>query len=233
MAPLIKKIYVIFIKYKPSNGTCQNLSPIRLLVYKLQLFKWSYSCKFLKQWKNLNFVCWESIAFWWEKILFKQSNDLISVIWTLLHWKQWLRVGLLTLNTVMQTNDAERSDRPNSAVVQEITKNLHKLVLANHKLKLCEKATATNEEEKVLFQQENALCHKSIVTKAKLHELPFRLLLHLPYSSDLAPSDYWLFADLKECSKKRDLAPMKKQYQKLRRILRPKTNHSTKKVSSC
>ena len=34
----------------------------------------------------------------------------------------------------------------------------------------------------------------------------------------------------KECFGERDLAPMKKWYQKLRRILRPKTNRSIKKV---
>ena len=33
---------------------------------------------------------------------------------------------------------------------------------------------------------------------AKLHELHFELLLHPPYSPDLAPSNYWLFADLKK-----------------------------------
>ena len=32
---------------------------------------------------------------------------------------------------------------------------------------------------------------------AKLHELHFELLPHLPYSLDLAPSNYWLFANLK------------------------------------
>ena len=37
----------------------------------------------------------------------------------------------------------------------------------------------------------------------------------------------------KECSRERDLAPMKKQYRKLRRILWPKTNRSTKKASNC
>ena len=31
----------------------------------------------------------------------------------------------------------------------------------------------------------------------KLHELHFGLLPHPPYSPDLAPKDYWLFADLK------------------------------------
>ena len=32
---------------------------------------------------------------------------------------------------------------------------------------------------------------------AKLHELHFELLPHPPYSPDLSPSNYWLFADLK------------------------------------
>ena len=38
--------------------------------------------------------------------------------------------------------------------------------------------------KKVLFHQGNAPCHKSITTMA-------------PYSPDLAPSDCWLFVDLK------------------------------------
>ena len=33
---------------------------------------------------------------------------------------------------------------------------------------------------------------------AKLDELGFELLPHPPYSPDLAPSDYYLFADLKK-----------------------------------
>ena len=49
--------------------------------------------------------------------------------------------------------------------------------------------TATNEEKKVLFHQDNVPCHKSIAMMAKLHELHLKLLL--------VPSDYWLFADLK------------------------------------
>ena len=35
-------------------------------------------------------------------------------------------------------------------------------------------------------------------TMVNLNELSFELLYHLPYSPDLAPSDYWLFADLKK-----------------------------------
>ena len=49
-------------------------------------------------------------------------------------------------------------------------------------------------KKKVLFHQNNAPCHKLM---AKLHELHFELLLHPPYSPDLAPNNYWLFVDLK------------------------------------
>ena len=53
------------------------------------------------------------------------------------------------------------------------------------------------QKKKVLFNQDNAPCHKLITTMAKLHELHFELFPHPLYSPDLAPSDYWLFADLK------------------------------------
>ena len=39
----------------------------------------------------------------------------------------------------------------------------------------------------MLFHQDKAPCHMPIATMAKLHELHF----------ELAPRDYWLFADLK------------------------------------
>jgi transposase len=53
------------------------------------------------------------------------------------------------------------------------------------------------KKTKVLFHQDHALCHKSFKTTAKLHELGYKLLPHPPYSPDLAPSDYFLFAGLK------------------------------------
>ena len=77
------------------------------------------------------------------KILFKQINGLISVIRTLLRRKQRLRGGMLTLNAVVQTQMMLNAQaHPNSAVVLENTKNLHKLILANCKLKLHEIAEA-------------------------------------------------------------------------------------------
>ena len=53
------------------------------------------------------------------------------------------------------------------------------------------------KKKKVLFHQDNALCHKSMKMITKLHELGFELLPHPPYSPDLAPSDYFLFTNLK------------------------------------
>lgn len=52
--------------------------------------------------------------------------------------------------------------------------------------------------KKILFHQDNAPCHKSFKTMEKICELGFELLPHPPYSPDLAPSDYWLFSDLKK-----------------------------------
>ena len=90
------------------------------------------------------------------------------------------------------------------------------------------------KKKKVLFHQDNALCHKSIASTAKLHELHFELLPHPPYSPDLAPSNYWLFCrSQKNAPGKEIWLPMKKCYQKLKSILRPKTNRSYKKASNC
>ena len=49
------------------------------------------------------------------------------------------------------TNDAECSGRSNSAVVLENTKKLHKLILANHKLKMCEIAEELKISEGNIF----------------------------------------------------------------------------------
>ncbi|XP_018349932.1 PREDICTED: histone-lysine N-methyltransferase SETMAR-like [Trachymyrmex septentrionalis] len=53
-------------------------------------------------------------------------------------------------------------------------------------------------KKKIIFHQDNAPCHKSMATMVKLNELGFELLPHPPYSPDLAPSDYFLFAELKK-----------------------------------
>ena len=54
------------------------------------------------------------------------------------------------------------------------------------------------KNKKIIFHQDNASCHKSMKTMAKLSELGYELLPHPPYSPDLALSHYWIFADLKK-----------------------------------
>ena len=51
-------------------------------------------------------------------------------------------------------------------------------------------------KKKVLFHQDNARVH--VVSIAKFHELRYELLPHPPYSPDSAPSDNFLFANLKK-----------------------------------
>ena len=86
------------------------------------------------------------------------------------------------------------------------------------KAEIVKKTTAYGEEKNFVSPRQ---CTMSQVNKNnKLHELHFELLPHPPYSPDLAPSDYWLFADLKtKCSPERNSSEMKKQLQKLKPIL--------------
>jgi histone-lysine N-methyltransferase SETMAR len=53
-------------------------------------------------------------------------------------------------------------------------------------------------KKKILFHQDNAPVHTSVIAMAKINELKFELLPHTPYSPDLAPSDYFLFPKLKK-----------------------------------
>ena len=46
------------------------------------------------------------------------------------------------------------------------------------------------------MHQDNAPAHTSAVSIARVHKLGFKVLPHLPYSSDLAPFDF-LFPNLK------------------------------------
>lgn len=53
------------------------------------------------------------------------------------------------------------------------------------------------KKKKVLFHHDNAPAHSSMKAMVKLNSLRYELLLHPPYSPDLAPSDYYLFPNLK------------------------------------
>ena len=52
-------------------------------------------------------------------------------------------------------------------------------------------------KKKIIFHDVNSLSHTSNIPQAKKHELGFESLPHRPYSPDLAPSNYYLFPNLK------------------------------------
>ena len=46
--------------------------------------------------------------------------------------------------------------------------------------------------------QDNAPAHKSVVAMAAVHDCDFELIDHPPDSPDFAPSDYFLFPNMKQ-----------------------------------
>lgn len=50
----------------------------------------------------------------------------------------------------------------------------------------------------VLLHADNAPAHSSALAVGKVHECGFQIIQHPPYSPDLAPSDYYLFPNLKK-----------------------------------
>ena len=49
----------------------------------------------------------------------------------------------------------------------------------------------------IIFHQDNAKSHVSLMPRQKLLQLGWEVLIHLPYSPDIAPSDFHLFWCLK------------------------------------
>lgn len=78
-----------------------------------------------------------------------------------------------------------------------ITGEYYALLLDRLKTELEEKRPRL-AHKKVLFHHDNAPAHASAIVAAKLLEIGFQLVPHPPYSPDLAPSDYYLFPNLKK-----------------------------------
>ncbi|GFV30672.1 transposable element Tcb2 transposase [Trichonephila clavipes] len=78
-------------------------------------------------------------------------------------------------------------------------------------------------QKKILFHQDNALSHTSVVAIGKIHELLLELLDHPPYSLDLAPSDFLLFPHLNIELRGQRFCQMKRQSPPLTIILQRKT----------
>ncbi|MCP6710980.1 hypothetical protein NL489_26900, partial [Klebsiella pneumoniae] len=78
-----------------------------------------------------------------------------------------------------------------------ITGTYYSLLLDRLKTELQEKRPRL-AHKKVLFHHDNAPAHTSAVVAAKLMEIGFQNVSHPPYSPDLAPSDYYLFPNMKK-----------------------------------
>ncbi|GFW33308.1 histone-lysine N-methyltransferase SETMAR [Trichonephila clavipes] len=64
------------------------------------------------------------------------------------------------------------------------------------KLLINQKRPELANKRSVMFHQDNARLHTSTVTRQKLWELFWEVLMHPPYSPDLGPSEYHLFLAL-------------------------------------
>ncbi|GFX31384.1 histone-lysine N-methyltransferase SETMAR [Trichonephila clavipes] len=79
----------------------------------------------------------------------------------------------------------------------------------------------------IVFHHDNAGPHIAMVTQQKLNALGWEVLGHPPYSTDMVPSDYYLFRSLQNyLTKKKSL--LKVFGRQLLTILTPRTRTSTK-----
>lgn len=77
-----------------------------------------------------------------------------------------------------------------------LNSNLYCKQLDNLKSAIEKKRPELINRKGVVFHHDNARPHTSLMTRQKLTELGFEVLMHPPYSPDLAPSDYHLFRSL-------------------------------------
>ena len=79
---------------------------------------------------------------------------------------------------------------------QTIDCNLYCQQLMRLKQAIKKKRPELINRKGVVFHHDNARPHTSLMTRQKLKELGWEVLMHPPYSPDLAPSDYHLFRSM-------------------------------------
>jgi hypothetical protein len=78
-----------------------------------------------------------------------------------------------------------------------ITREYYSNLLTRLYKKIREKRPGS-QKKKIIFNQDHATAHKSVLAMGKLRELHYELLEHPHYTpQDLAPSDFYLFPKLK------------------------------------
>ena len=79
---------------------------------------------------------------------------------------------------------------------QTINSNKYCSQLDQLKAALDEKRPELVNTKRIIFHQDNARPHVSLMTRQKLLQLGWEVLIHPPYSSDIAPSGFHLFRSL-------------------------------------
>ncbi|GFS90800.1 mariner Mos1 transposase [Trichonephila clavipes] len=80
---------------------------------------------------------------------------------------------------------------------QTLNSDLYCQQLDRLKLAIDQKRPELANKRGVAFHQNNARPYTSVMTRQKLWELGWEVLMHPPYSLDLEPSDYHLFPHCK------------------------------------
>ena len=79
---------------------------------------------------------------------------------------------------------------------ETINSNKYCSQLDQLKAALNEKRPELVNRKHITFHQDNARPHVSLMTRQKLLQLGWEVLIHPPYSPDIAPSDFHLFRSL-------------------------------------
>ncbi|GFU41750.1 histone-lysine N-methyltransferase SETMAR [Trichonephila clavipes] len=78
------------------------------------------------------------------------------------------------------------------------SQNLYCQQLGSLKLPINQKLTELANRRRVVFNQDNARSHTSAVTRQKLLKPGWEVLMHPPYTPNLAPSNYLLFSRIEK-----------------------------------
>ncbi|GFW92833.1 histone-lysine N-methyltransferase SETMAR [Trichonephila clavipes] len=90
---------------------------------------------------------------------------------------------------------------------QTLNSDLYCQQLDRLKLAINQKRLELANRRGVVFHQDNANLHRSVVTLQKFWALCWEVLMHPLYSPDLAPSDYHLFLVLQNFPSDKKLGP--------------------------
>ncbi|XP_012061365.1 PREDICTED: histone-lysine N-methyltransferase SETMAR-like [Atta cephalotes] len=108
-----------------------------------------------------------------------------------------------------------------------------KVMLYELKTAIEQKRPEIANRKGVVFHQDNARPHVSLITRQKLLELCLDVLPHPPYSPDLAPSDFHLFRSLQNSLNGKSFNSLVEIKNHLEKFFAEKPERFWKKFSSC